>query len=107
LHTISKRRSVNIKIWAGARGVKFFDEEKHRKAPRVLSFSEEHRILMCCDLRLRTLIMVLVDTGMRVGIEALKLKWIDVDFQESTITVAQSKTLSGLRTIPLLRNPHS
>jgi integrase len=51
--------------------------------------------------------MVLVDTGMRVGIEALKLKWIDVDFQESTITVAQSKTLSGLRTIPLLRNPHS
>jgi integrase len=56
---------------------------------------------MCCDLRLRTLIMVLVDTGMRVGIEALKLKWIDVDFEESIITVTQSKTTSGLRTLPM------
>jgi integrase len=45
--------------------------------------------------------MVLVDTGMRVGIEALKLKWNDVDFEESTITVAQSKTTSGLRTLPM------
>ncbi len=68
-------------------GVKLFNETKHRKVPRVLSFSEEQRILMCCDLRLRTLIMVLVDTGMRVGIEALKLKWIDVDFEESMVTV--------------------
>ena len=56
---------------------------------------------MCCDLRLRTLIMVLVDTGMRVGIEALKLKWIDFDFEESIITVTQSKTTSGLRTLPM------
>jgi len=76
-------------------GVRLFNETKLRKAPRVLSFSEEQRILMCCDLRLRTLITVLVDTGMRVGIEALKLKWIDVDFEESIITVAQSKTPSG------------
>ena len=82
-------------------GVRLFNETKLRKAPRVLSFSEEQRILMCCDLRLRTLITVLVDTGMRVGIEALKLKWIDVDFEESIITVAQSKTPSGLRTLPM------
>jgi integrase len=38
---------------------------------------------------------------MRVGIEALKLKWSDVDFEESMITVAQSKTNSGLRTLPM------
>jgi integrase len=41
------------------------------------------------------------DTGMRVGIEALKLKWVDVDFEESIITVAQSKTTAGLRTLPM------
>jgi integrase len=82
-------------------GVRLFNETKPRKAPRVLSFSEERRILMCCDLRLRTLIIVLVDTGMRVGIEALKLKWIDVDFEESMITVAQSKTASRLHTLPM------
>lgn len=82
-------------------GVKLFNETKHRKIPRVLSFSEEQRILMCCDLRLRTLVMTLVDTGMRVGIEALKLKWVDVDFEESMITVTQSKTTAGLRTLPM------
>jgi len=80
-------------------GVKLFKEP--RKAPRVLSFAEERRILMCCDLRLRTIITTLLETGMRVGIEALKLKWVDVDFEESTITVAQSKTPAGLRTLPM------
>jgi integrase len=43
----------------------------------------------------------LLDTGMRVGIEALELKWSDVDFEESIITVAQSKTTAGLRTLPM------
>jgi integrase len=38
---------------------------------------------------------------MRVGIEALKLRWSDVDFAESTITVVQSKTTAGLRTLPM------
>jgi integrase len=82
-------------------GVKLFNEAKHRKAPRVLSFAEEQRILMCCDLRLRTIVRTLLDTGMRVGIEALKLKWVDVDFEESIITVVQSKTTAGLRTLPM------
>jgi integrase len=82
-------------------GVKLFNEARHRKAPRVLSFAEEQRILMCCDLRLCTIVRTLLDTGMRVGIEALKLKWVDVDFEESIITVAQSKTAAGLRTLPM------
>src|SRR5713101_345720 len=30
-------------------GVKLFNETKHRKPPRTISFPEEHRILMCCD----------------------------------------------------------
>jgi integrase len=38
---------------------------------------------------------------MRVGIEALRLKWADIDFEESIITVAQSKTAAGLRTLPM------
>ena len=38
---------------------------------------------------------------MRVGIEALRLKWSDVDFGESLITVAQSKTTAGLRPLPM------
>jgi len=82
-------------------GVKLFNETKHRRPPRTISFLEEQRILMCCDVRLRLIVTVLLYTGMRVGIEALRLKWSDIDFDESIITVAQSKTAAGLRALPM------
>ena len=62
---------------------------------------EEARLLMCCDFRLRTIVVTLLESGMRVGIEALRLKWSEIDFEESTITVVQSKTAAGLRTLPM------
>jgi integrase len=82
-------------------GVRRFNEAKHRKPLRTISFPEERRILMCCDARLQTIVTTLVETGMRSGIEALRLKWSDIDFEESTITVVQSKTAAGLRTLPM------
>lgn len=66
-----------------------------------MSFLEEQRILMCCDVRLRLIVTVLLYPGMRVGIEALRLKWSDTYFDESAITVAQSKTAAGLRALPM------
>lgn len=56
---------------------------------------------MCCDVRLRLIVTVLLYTGMRVGIEALRIKWTDVDFEEAVITVVQSKTAAGLRALPM------
>jgi integrase len=56
---------------------------------------------MCCDVSPRLIVTVLLYTGMRVGIEALRLKWSDIDFDESIITVAQSKTAAGLRSLPM------
>jgi integrase len=82
-------------------GVKLFNESKDRKPPRIISFAEEQKILMCCDVRLRMIAITLLDTGMRVGIEALRLKWSDIDFEESIITVVQSKTAAGLRALPM------
>jgi integrase len=82
-------------------GVKLFNESKHRKPPRIISFTEEQKILMCCDVRLRLIVITLLDAGMRVGMEALRLKWADIDFEESIITVVQSKTVAGLRALPM------
>ena len=62
---------------------------------------------MCCDSRLRTIVITLLDTGMRVGIEGILLKWSDIDFEESIITVAQSKTATGLRAVPMTANVRS
>ena len=81
-------------------GVKLFNEAKHRKKPFILSFASEQSLLACCDLRLRTLVILIVETGLRVGIEALSLRWEDVNFEEGTITVHHSKTVAGQRVIP-------
>jgi hypothetical protein len=55
-------------------GVSLFKENNYRKPPRALSFAEEQKLLLCCDLRLRTNVITLLDTGMRIGIEPLRLK---------------------------------
>jgi integrase len=82
-------------------GVKMLNEAKYRQIPRILSFNEESALLASCDLRLNTLVVTLLETGMRVGIEALRLKWENVDFVDSTVTIVLSKTLAGRRTIPV------
>jgi integrase len=88
-------------VYSPLDGVKLFNEAKHRKPPRAISFPEEQRILMCCDFRLRTIVVTLLDTGMRVGVEGLRLKWADIDFEDAIITVVQSKTAAGLRVLPM------
>ena len=42
---------------------------------------------------LRCLIALLVDTGLRINCEAMKLTWKDVDFEKSQLVVRESKTL--------------
>jgi integrase len=81
--------------------IKLLNESKERKPPHVISFVEEARILSVCDSYLRVIFILLVETGLRVGIEALHLKWDDLDLDVRTVTVRNSKTVYGLRTIPL------
>jgi integrase len=49
---------------------------------------------------LAALIILLVETGLRVGREALPLKWQDIDFTNNVLYVRESKTLAGRRTVP-------
>lgn len=50
---------------------------------------------------LRALVFLLFETGLRVGREALSLKWQDIDFFSVSIIVRESKTPAGRRFIPL------
>jgi integrase len=101
------RSSLNLAVtrrliaYSPFAGVTLFDEAKDRMPPRSLSFAEEKRLLACCDFRLKTIVLLLLETGLRVGIEGLTLKWKDVDFVEGTITVVRSKTAAGQRVIPM------
>ena len=67
-------------------------DEKPRE--RIITREEEERLLtVCTDSRshLRPIIIAALDTGMRRA-EILKLRWADIDFTESIITVRAFNT---------------
>ena len=81
--------------------IDFMEERKSRRRPRIITFQEEQTILGAATPLLRSLIVLLLETGLRVGKEALPLKWEDVDFENGILHVRQSKTLAGRRVVYL------
>jgi integrase len=81
--------------------VDMLDERKTRKQPHILTFEEQAKLMAVATPHLRCLIALLVDTGLRVNCEAIKLTWKDVDFEKAQVVVRESKTIAGRRIIPL------
>lgn len=81
--------------------VDFLEERKERRQPKILTLEEELRLLAACNPLLRALCVLLTETGLRVGREALVLKWMELDLEQGTVSIAQTKTLAGRRMIPL------
>lgn len=79
--------------------IDFLEERKLRRRPRIITFQEEQKLLGAATPLLRALVLLLLETGLRVGKEALPLKWADVDFANGIIHVRQSKTLAGRRIV--------
>jgi integrase len=76
------------------RGVKLLKENKARV--RVLTDTEEERLLAALPLCYRPLVIVALHTGMRRG-ELANLRWQDVDFHTRTLVVRESKSGEGRR----------
>jgi len=68
--------------------VKFFKENNHRV--RYLEKDEIAKLLAHCDVRLRAVVTVAINTGMRKG-EIQNLKWDDINFAQDIIRIAFSK----------------
>lgn len=81
--------------------VDFLDERSVRRMPKILLYDEQKRLEAVAPPLLRTLIVVLTDTGLRVRKEALALRWEDVDLPVAVLYVRQSKTPAGRRAVPL------
>jgi hypothetical protein len=79
----------------------FLEERKGRRLPHILTYEEETKLLAISGPLLKVLVVVLVETGLRVGKEALPLKWGDIDLTNGTLCVRESKTLAGRRMVPL------
>jgi integrase len=81
--------------------VDFLAEKSERRQATVISFDDEEKLLAACNPLLRALIVLLVESGLRIGHEALGLTWADLDLVNETVVVRQTKTVAGRRTIPL------
>lgn len=83
--------------------VELLNETRGRRQAQVLTFSEESRLMAAIpsDSYLRPLLVLLIETGLRVFREALPLTWEDVDFANHALYVRSSKTAAGERLVPL------
>jgi integrase len=77
------------------------EERKERRQPHILTFDEEERLLATAPELIRVLAILILDTGLRSGREALSLKWEDIDFADEAIRIRKSKTLAGIRSVPM------
>jgi integrase len=73
--------------------VEFLKEPKQRL--RYLEIDEEIRLLEVAQEPLRSLIILGVNTGLRIRSEALSLRWIDVDFRRNLLTVQAAYAKNG------------
>jgi integrase len=83
------------------REVEMLEERKARRQPHILTFDEEKRLLEKAAEHIRVLAILILETGLRSGKEALALKWEDIDFLNESIRVRQSKTIAGQRIVPM------
>ena len=65
--------------------------EKDNMMEKILSGEEENRLLGACSSNLRPILIIALNTGMRLG-EILGLRWSQVDFQAKRIRVERTKS---------------
>lgn len=80
--------------------VELLEERSIRRRPHIVTYDEEERILAVADPHIKTLAVVILESGLRSNREALALKWEDMVVGE-TIRVRESKTSAGIRNVPL------
>ena len=73
--------------------VKYLKEPKRRL--RYLEPHEEARLIEKCPEPLRSLIIIGINTGLRIRAEALTLKWTDVDLPQRLLTVQAAYAKNG------------
>jgi integrase len=81
--------------------VDFLEERSQRRQAHILTFEEQAKLEAVATPLLRTLVVLLTETGLRVGREAFPLKWDDVGLVSGVLFVRQSKTGAGVRAMPL------
>jgi integrase len=112
--TVNRDRSVLSRMMNKAKKLRYIlsnscqdvdplEERRERRQARPLTFEEEERLLAASEPMLATLVTVVIETGLRPRKEALVLRWVDLNLNETnpSLVVRCSKTQAGVRTVPL------
>src|SRR4030042_1832855 len=102
LATMKKAFNLAIKEWEWVEKnpvARVSMEEENNKRDRWLTTEEEGKLLKDCPLWLRELVIIALNTGMRLG-EIISIEWKGVDLFRKTVTVFKSKNKEP-RTIPI------
>jgi integrase len=78
-----------------------FLKQRNLRTPHIVTFEEEDKILAVAPPLLRTLVVLILETGMRSHREALALMWEAIHFADDSIRIRESKTRAGVRNDPL------
>lgn len=96
-------RALEWRLYEGQNpvcSVKFLKEP--RRKIRFLEYEEEARLVAAASEPVKSLIILGVNTGLRIGAEALTLRWEHVDLRRGTLTVDAAYAKSGqMRQVPL------
>jgi integrase len=76
------------------------NEYRDRRKPHILTWDEQERLLAHAPPKIRALVVLAVETGMRTG-EMLNLKWGELDLLADSLRIEKSKSVAGIRTVPL------
>jgi integrase len=108
-HAIRWEFATRNPISGPVRGSGVRQSEKRERIPEVLSAEEFRRLEAALPLRERVLLCLALSVGLRRG-ELAGLRWHDIDFEQSTITVRRSvvdqivwrgKTEASQRPLPM------
>jgi integrase len=83
------------------REVEMLEERKERRPPHIMTFAEEEKLLKVAPDIIRALVILILETGLHPGREALALKWQHVDFVNDSIRIRESKTFACIRNVPM------
>lgn len=80
----------------------YIPKTAHEKKVNPLTIDEQKKLeLSCIEDKYGYLIIFLINTGLR-RMELLNLKWSDYDKQNSILKIRKSKSLAGIRDVPLI-----
>lgn len=94
-------RRKNRVIYNPCDGVERLSEKRGRRRAHCMTMSEQQAITMVAPEQLGAVVAIIAETGLRIYKELTSMRKDQVDLDQGVIHIEDSKTESGIRSVPL------